>query len=58
MKKYCENPYCDAEATHKVLVSINTFSDGVRSLCMTCYEAYVWGVQHGKRIKKSLDFVI
>lgn len=48
MEKYCQNPLCESEAVEEVPVSVERSSDQLRSLCATCYEAYTWGVQHGR----------
>ena len=52
MKKYCQNPLCDAEAVKQVKVSVKKPSDERRSLCARCEEAFVWGVQHGKKLSR------
>ena len=49
MKKFCENTYCETEAVEEVPVSVNRPGDQKRSLCATCFEAYTWGVQHGRK---------
>ena len=51
MKQYCENDVCECEAVYEVSVSINHVADEVRSLCATCYEVYIWGVQHGRKLQ-------
>lgn len=43
---YCE--LCDNRATDCVKVSENEPHDNTRTLCSTCYEAYIIGVQHGR----------
>jgi hypothetical protein len=48
MGKYCQNPFCENEASKKVPVSVDRSSDQRRSLCAVCEEAYSWGVQHGR----------
>jgi hypothetical protein len=48
MEKYCQNPFCENEATKQVLVSIDKAGDQKRSLCAVCEEVYTWGVQHGR----------
>ena len=48
MKKFCENTYCETEAVEEVPVSVNRSGDQKRYLCATCFEAYTWGVQHGR----------
>lgn len=52
MKTFCENPLCDTEAVRQVKVSVKQPSDERRSLCATCEEVYVWGVQHGKMLSR------
>ncbi len=47
MDRYCQNPFCENEATNVVRVSVNEPSDQKRSLCAVCEAAYSWGVQHG-----------
>jgi hypothetical protein len=47
MKRYCQNPLCENEATKVVAVSVDKPSDQQRSLCTVCEEAYSWGLQHG-----------
>ena len=47
MKEFCENPLCENQSVKEVPVSVDKPSDQVRSLCATCEEAYMWGVQHG-----------
>tara|TARA_Y100000310_G_C20475348_1_gene712115 strand:- start:40 stop:318 length:279 start_codon:yes stop_codon:yes gene_type:complete len=49
---YCENTYCIAEAVKAVFVSVKTTSDEKRNLCSTCYEAYIWGCQHGRKMEE------
>ena len=53
MKEYCENQYCEAPAIKEVPVSVHHASDQKRSLCSTCHEAYIWGVQHGRMASQS-----
>ena len=53
MKTYCENPLCDTEAITVVEVSVKIPSDEKRSLCATCEEVFVWGVQHGKILSRQ-----
>jgi hypothetical protein len=48
MEKYCQNPFCENEAIKEVPVSVEIAFDQVRALCVTCEEAYTWGVQHGR----------
>jgi hypothetical protein len=48
MEKFCQNPLCESEAVEEVPVSVEHPSDQLRALCATCYEAYTWGVQHGR----------
>ena len=48
MKTFCDNTYCETEAVEEVPVSVNRSGDQQRSLCATCFEAYTWGVQHGR----------
>jgi len=45
--KYCENFYCEGEATTKVRVSGKRAGDSVRYFCDLCAEVYTIGVQHG-----------
>ena len=47
MRDFCENQYCENPGAKEVPVSVSTASDQVRTLCVTCEEAYTWGVQHG-----------
>jgi len=47
MERYCQNPYCENEATKVVPVSVDKSSDQKRALCAACEEVYTWGVQHG-----------
>lgn len=54
MKQHCENTYCETEAVYEIPVSVDTPSDEVRSLCTTCFEAYTWGVQHGKKAGSTI----
>ena len=53
MKEYCENPLCEAPAFIEVAVSITKPSDQMRTLCATCKESYMWGVQHGSMIARQ-----
>lgn len=46
----CENPGCDAYATHKVMVSVDLPGDDTRSYCYICYEAFVVGLQHARKV--------
>ncbi len=48
MEKYCQNPFCENEASKIVSVSVDRPSDQKRSLCAICEEAYSWGIQHGR----------
>jgi hypothetical protein len=48
MEKYCENPFCENESIKEVPVSVEIAFDQVRALCVTCEEAYAWGVQQGR----------
>ena len=54
MKQFCENPLCQNMAVKEVPISVDAPSDGVRSLCATCEEPYIWGYQHGKLSVKGL----
>jgi hypothetical protein len=47
MKDFCENPCCENPGAKVVLVSVDKPSDQKRTLCVTCEEAYSWGIQHG-----------
>ena len=47
MKRFCENQYCENPGFKVVPVSAERASDGTRTLCAPCEEAYSWGVQHG-----------
>ena len=47
MKPFCDNPNCENPGFKEVPVSVNKPSDQKRTLCATCQEAYIWGVQHG-----------
>ncbi|MCP4707033.1 MAG: hypothetical protein GY869_00280 [Planctomycetes bacterium] len=49
MQRFCDNTYCETEAVEEVPVSVNRSGDQKRSLCATCFEAYTWGVQHGRK---------
>ena len=53
MKKFCQNPYCESPSFKEVPVSVKKSSDQVRALCAPCEEAYVWGVQHGRKTAES-----
>lgn len=46
--KYCDNQFCETEATKTVSVSVRRAGDSKRHFCEACYEAYVIGVQHGR----------
>lgn len=48
MEKYCENPFCENEALKEVPVSVEISLDQVCAICVTCDEAYTWGVQQGR----------
>ena len=56
MKTYCENTYCETPAVKEVPVSVHRAGDQKRSLCATCFEAYTWGVQHGRMSEKQESF--
>jgi hypothetical protein len=47
MKDFCENQCCENPGAKVVPVSVRTPSDQQRTLCVTCEEAYSWGVQQG-----------
>lgn len=47
MRDFCENQYCDNPGAKVVPVSVARPSDQKRTLCVTCEEAYTWGIQHG-----------
>jgi len=47
MKPFCENEHCDNPGAKVVPVSVSKPGDQMRTLCVTCEEAYSWGVQHG-----------
>lgn len=47
MKEFCENEHCENPGAKEVHVSVSKASDQVRTLCVTCEEAYTCGVQHG-----------
>ena len=49
MEKFCQNPYCESPSFKEVPVSVKKPSDQVRALCAPCEEAYIWGVQHGRK---------
>jgi transposase-like protein len=53
MTHYCENSYCENEATKKVHVSQNRSGDSSRWLCPACEEVFTWGVQHGYMVGKE-----
>ena len=53
MNDYCENQLCENPGAKEVPVSVEKASDQRRTLCSACEEAYVWGVQHGKRVAKA-----
>ena len=46
--EYCDNQFCESEATKTVPVSVQRAADSERHFCEACYEAYVIGVQHGR----------
>jgi hypothetical protein len=48
MERYCQNPYCENEATKTIPVSVDRPSDQKRALCAVCEEVYTWGIQHGQ----------
>jgi hypothetical protein len=54
MEKYCENPLCDNESIKEVPVSVEISFDQVRALCVTCEEAYTWGLQQGRYASPGL----
>jgi hypothetical protein len=54
MEKYCENPFCDNESIKEVPVSVEISFDQVRALCVTCEEAYTWGLQQGRYASPGL----
>ena len=54
MEKYCENPLCDNESIIEVPVSVEISFDQVRALCVTCEEAYTWGLQQGRYASPGL----
>ena len=45
--EFCDNAYCDNPGSKLVPVSVRGAGDERRTLCVTCEEAYSWGVQHG-----------
>jgi hypothetical protein len=45
---YCDNQFCESEATKTVPVFVHRAVDSKRHFCEACYEAYVIGVQHGR----------
>jgi hypothetical protein len=51
--KYCNNQFCESEATKTVSVSVRRAGDSKRHFCEACYEAYVIGVQHGRICENS-----
>ena len=53
MEPFCQNPYCESPSFKEVPVSVRKPSDQVRALCAPCEEAYVWGVQHGRKTTES-----
>ena len=56
LNEFCENPYCDNPGSKQVPVSVTQAGDERRTLCVTCEEAYSWGVQHGAfRAEESQD---
>lgn len=50
---YCSNTYCEADATHKVAVSENSYADSFRWYCDTCHDSYCVGCQHGEYRAKA-----
>jgi len=52
MKRFCENPNCENTGFKEVPVSVRNAADQRRTLCVTCEEAYSWGVQHGEMSSK------
>ena len=50
---FCDNPLCSFEATVSVKVSEETAGDSRRNYCASCYEAYVVGVQHGRKCQEA-----
>ena len=53
MEAFCQNPLCESPSFKEVPVSVEKPSDQVRALCAPCEEAYVWGVQHGRKTTES-----
>jgi hypothetical protein len=53
MKRFCENPHCEAPGFKVVRVSVEKPSDRTRTLCATCEEAFTWGVQHGRMVARE-----
>lgn len=49
MKPFCENQACDFPGYIVVSISERKYSDSNRTFCYSCFEAYTFGVQHGKR---------
>jgi hypothetical protein len=47
VKEFCQNEHCQNPGAKVVPVSVEGPSDQRRTLCITCEEAYTWGVQHG-----------
>ena len=47
MDEYCQNPLCESPSYKEVPVSVERVGDECRALCVSCEEAYSWGVQHG-----------
>ena len=46
---YCDIDCCEAPAIERVSVSVKQAGDSVRNFCAGCLEAYLIGVQHGKK---------
>jgi hypothetical protein len=53
MKRFCQNEHCDSPGAKVVPVSVGEPSDQKRTLCVTCEEAYSWGVQHGTMVARA-----
>ena len=53
MEAFCQNPCCENPSIKEVSVSVKKPSDQVRVLCAPCEEAYIWGVQHGRKTAES-----
>ena len=53
MKDFCENQYCESPGAKTVPVSVDKAADQQRTLCVTCEEAYTWGVQHGTMVARG-----